>query len=109
MIRCGVDLVFIPEFEERAKRGGGGFLRKIFLERELKDTESPHLAGVFAAKEAVLKALELPVGGWHKIEVSYDKNGRPKVHVSGKKIKSCDLSIAHAGDYAMAVFVVSSR
>ncbi len=104
MIKCGVDLVFIPEFEERAKRGRKGFLRKIFLERELRNTESSHLAGVLAAKEAVMKALGLPAGSWHKIEVSYDKNGRPRARVSGKKVKSCDLSISHAGDYAIAVF-----
>jgi len=105
MTKCGVDLVFIPEFEKRAKRGGEGLLRKIFLESELKNTESSHLAGVFAAKEAAMKALELPAGSWHKIKVSYDENGRPKVHVLGKKIKKCDLSISHAGDYAIAIFV----
>ena len=105
MIKCGIDLVFIPEFEERAKRSGKGFLGKIFLESELRNTESSHLAGVFAAKEAAMKALGLPAGSWHKIEVSYDKNGRPKVHVLGKKSKRCDLSISHAGDYAIAVFV----
>ena len=105
MIKCGVDLVFIPEFEERAKRGGEGLLRKIFWESELRNTESSHLAGIFAAKEAVLKALGLPAGSWDKIEVSYGKSGRPKVRVLGKKIKSCDLSISHAGDYAVAVFV----
>lgn len=27
------------------------------------------------------------------------------MQVSGKKIQSCDLSISHAGDYAVAVFV----
>lgn len=105
MIKCGVDLVFIPEFEERAKRGGEGFLRKIFLESELKNTESSHLAGIFAAKEAVLKALGLPAGSWHKIEIVYEKNGRPKVHVLGRKIKGCDLSVSHTGDYAIAIFV----
>ena len=105
MTKCGVDLVFIPEFKKGAKRGGEGFLRKIFLESELKNTESSHLAGVFAAKEAVMKALGLPAGNWHQIEISYDKNGRPKVHVSGKRSKKYDLSISHAGDYAIAVFV----
>lgn len=105
MVKCGVDLVFIPDFQKRTKRGGEGFLGKIFLESELKDTESSHLAGIFAAKEAVVKALGLPSGSWHKIEIAYEKNGRPKVRVWGKKIKSCDLSISHAGDYAVAVFV----
>lgn len=105
MIKCGIDLVFIPKFKERTKRGGEGFLRKIFLESELRNTESSHLAGIFAAKEAAMKALGLPAGNWHKIEISYDKNGRPKAHVSGKRSKRCDLSISHAGNYAIAIFV----
>lgn len=105
MLRCGVDLVFISEFQKRAKRSGEGFLRKIFLESELKNTEVSHLARVFAAKEAVMKALGLPVGSWHRIEVSYQKSGKPGIKVLDKRIKDCDLSISHAGDYAVAVFV----
>lgn len=105
MIKCGVDLVFIPRFKESVKRGGEGFLRRVFLESELEKTEVSHLAGVFAAKEAAMKALGMPAGDWHKIEVFYQKSGKPKVKVSGKRIKNCDLSISHAGDYAVAVFV----
>jgi phosphopantetheine--protein transferase-like protein len=105
MIKCGIDLVFIPDFKKRVARGGAGFLKRIFLESELKNTEVTHLAGVFAAKEVVMKALGIKAGDWHKIEVSYDKNGKPKARILGKKVKNCDLSISHAGDYAVAVFV----
>ena len=104
-MKCGIDLVFIPDFEKRAQRGGEGFLKRIFLEGELGNREMDHLAGVFAAKEAVLKALGLPVGSWRKIEVVYEKNGKPKVKVSGQGIQGGDLSISHAGGYAVAVFV----
>ena len=106
-MKCGVDLVFIPDFKKRAQRGKKGFLKKIFLEGELKNTEVSHLAGVFAAKEAVLKASGLPVGRWHEIEIDYQESGKPKVRVSGKEIKNGDLSISHVGDYAVAVFVKS--
>lgn len=105
MIKCGIDLVFMPDFRERIERGGEGFLRKIFSASELKNMEVSHLAGGFAAKEAVMKALGIKAGGWHEIEVSYDENGKPRVRTLGKKIKNCDLSISHAGDYAIAVFV----
>lgn len=104
-MKCGVDLVFIPEFKERARRGGESFLKKIFLEGELKKTDISHPAGVFAAKEAVMKALGLSPGEWLKIKISYQKSGKPRVRVSGKEIKNSDLSISHAGDYALAVFV----
>lgn len=104
MFKTGVDLVFVPEFRTRVQRGGEGFLKKIFLESELQNTEVTHLAGVFAAKEAVVKALGLSPGEWHKIEIFYQKSGRPRVGVLGKEIKNSDLSISHAGDYAVAIF-----
>lgn len=106
MIKCGVDLVSISEFEKRLQKGGAPLIKKIFLEKELENTGVAHLAGVFAAKEAVLKALALPVGSWQHIEIAYNKKGRPKVWVGGKKFKESDLSISHAGDYAVAVFTV---
>jgi phosphopantetheine--protein transferase-like protein len=109
MLKCGVDLVFIPEFEKRLSRGKKGFLRRIFLENELGKTEVSHLAGVFAAKEAVVKALGLPPGSWHRIEVYYQKNGQPEVRVDGKKPKGGSLSISHSGEYALAVFVVQTK
>lgn len=31
MLRCGVDLVFIPEFQKRAKRSGGGLFSGTYL------------------------------------------------------------------------------
>ena len=104
-MKCGVDLIFIPDFEERIQRSGKGFLKKAFLERELENTEASHLAGVFAAKEAVLKALNLPVGSWLETEVVYQDNGKPEIRVSGKKVPNSDLGISHTGDYAIAVFV----
>jgi phosphopantetheine--protein transferase-like protein len=109
MYQCGADLVFIPEFEKRLKRGKKGFLRRIFLEKELNKTEVSHLAGVFAAKEAVVKALGLPPGSWHQIEVFYGKKGQPKVRVDAQKFKESSLSISHSGEYALAVFVVQTK
>jgi phosphopantetheine--protein transferase-like protein len=104
-MKCGVDLVFVPDFEKRARQGGETFFKKVFLETELKNSETAHLAGLFAAKEAVLKALDLPAGSWHLIEIRYQENGKPRARVFGKEIKGSHLSISHAGDYAVAVFV----
>jgi phosphopantetheine--protein transferase-like protein len=109
MLKCGADLVYVPEFEKRLKRGKEGFLRRIFLESELRNLEVSHLAGVFAAKEAVIKALALSPGSWQKIEVFYNKKGQPGVRVLGKKTKESSLSISHSGEYALAVFVVQTK
>lgn len=110
-IRTGCDLVYVKKFEDSA--GIEGFLAKVFTEHELSQDASPQtLAGFFAAKEAVIKALELPAGSWHSIEVTNNANGRPKVRLSGavEDIASQDISISHDGEYVMAttVFILES-
>jgi phosphopantetheine--protein transferase-like protein len=77
------------------------------LPSEEKNASLERLAGIFAAKEAVLKALELKAGSWKKIEVRKTKEGRPEVRLIGldKNIKSQDISISHDGQYAVAVAI----
>lgn len=103
--RVGVDLVYMPRFRTALSK----IIDKAFSPHELKNPEPGHLAGVFAAKEAVTKALGLKAGSWLNIEVANKKSGKPVVKLAknlGKgKIVSCDLSISHNGDYAIAVFV----
>lgn len=97
------------------------FLEKVFTceERELflKSRNSVQMiAGRFAAKEAVSKALGTGIGkiGWHDIEVLQDSYGKPyvKLHgratelfksISGEKIF---LSITHVRSLAAAQAVV---
>lgn len=104
-VRVGADLVYIPRFRAALSK----IVDKAFSPHELKNPESEHLAGIFAAKEAVTKALGLKAGSWLNVEIANKKSGKPVVKLAknlGKgKIVSCDLSISHNGDYAMAVFV----
>ncbi len=79
------------------------------------------IAGRFAAKEAILKALGTGLGGgvsWRQIEVLPDTLGAPHAQFSGalaRKMKAlagpgnatrCHLSISHQGDYAVAFVVL---
>lgn len=108
MIKTGIDLVYIPEFESSLRSGGENFTKKVFNSSELRNGSTQHLAGVFAAKEAIIKALSLPAGSWLKIYINNDEDGRPQVKLPKffkGKINSYDLSISHSGDYAVAVFV----
>jgi len=114
IIRCGVDLVHIPKFKKSLKRGGENFLRKIYHEQELKKTDTAHLAGIFAAKEAVMKALSLPTDSWHNIFIIHKPDGQPQVEIislpageAGHKssIINHSLSISHNGSYVIAQFV----
>lgn len=113
----GCDIVSIPRFRKILVRTPA-IRRRIFLPEEEKGASMERLAGIFAAKEAVIKAFGIPAGRWHEIEVSYHKNGKPQIKLLGRsasKLKGIlgsgaskcrgEVSIAHDGDYAMA-FVV---
>ncbi len=105
-IRVGCDVVAIPRFTKILLRTPA-MRRRIFLPRETKGASIERLAGIFAAKEAVMKATGIPAGKWHDIEISHTRAGRPRVKLSRPSASgyTCDLSIAHDGDYAFAVVV----
>lgn len=114
-ILSGVDLLYLTNFKKALKNGGENFLRRVFLDSELVKTTPEHLAGIFASKEAVIKALNLPPDSWHDIQITYKASGAPKVEVSNfdirpaegslKNISNFSLSISHDGNYVIAQFV----
>ncbi|MDB5106976.1 MAG: 4-phosphopantetheinyl transferase [Fibrobacteres bacterium] len=80
---------------------------------------APHerIAGRFAAKEAILKALGTGWGqglGWGQIEILPDASGAPVATLTGAardKLISlgatrCLVSISHQGDYATAFAII---
>ncbi len=105
-IVSGVDLVYLPRFKKALKSGGENFLRRVFAEQEL-DHEVNHLVGIFAAKEAVIKALSIPSDSWHDIRITHNSDGAPKVLILHPPIPliSHSLSISYAGTYVIAQFV----
>ncbi len=101
-IANGIDIVYLPRFNEKIKNQN--FLRKIFHPGELKNPNPSHLAGIFAAKEAVMKSLSLPAGRWLDIEIKY-RDFKPHVKLSNEinqKIKDISISISNDGDYVIA-------
>ena len=104
---CGIDLVYLPRFKEALKKGGTKFLHRVFHEGELTNQEVSHLAGIFAAKEAVIKALSLPVDSFHDIKVINKPSGGPTVEITKHELPiiNYSLSISHDGDYVIAQFV----
>ena len=66
VIRCGVDIVDVRRFEKNLE--DSRFLEKVFHASELKDSDKNRLAGIFALKEATMKALGRKVD-WKDIEV----------------------------------------
>lgn len=104
-IKVGCDIVNIKKFKRSMERGGGVFLRNIFSSHELSSNPSAQtLAGLFAAKESVKKALEITSEDWKKIEILKDKNGKPFIKLIDiqASIVSHDVSISHDEDYAIS-------
>jgi phosphopantetheine--protein transferase-like protein len=96
----GIDLVFIPEFRERVAVSGGKILELAFDSSEIRSPQLEHLAGLWAAKEAVIKAASTPPSKWTDIVITHDGSGKPQATLGGQEFA---ISIAHHGDYAVAV------
>ena len=110
-IRVGTDLVEIGRFKRKLD-SSPSVLRELFSPHELQNADPIHLAGIFAAKEAVIKALDLAPGGWLKIEISYQESGKPILKFSNNtrdKLDNFDLSISHDGNYVVAVFITTLK
>lgn len=103
----GIDLIGITKVEKILERHGEKFLEKVFTDDEIKYIEEKHfmpqtVAGIYAAKEAMLKELGTGIGEYSlkDVEVFHDEKGRPY----GKARDKCfDISISHEGDYGVAV------
>ena len=117
-LRTGVDLIEISRIGEVVSRHGKHYLERIYTPAELdlcgKRAES--LAGRFAAKEAVAKALGCGIGEveWKEIEILGGEQNAPMLNLSGKAaqkaqelgLESWSLSLSHSQSDAVA-FVVA--
>ncbi|HLJ62069.1 MAG TPA: holo-ACP synthase [bacterium] len=116
----GLDVVEVPRVERVIARWGEAFLGRVFTAAELRHVgASPsvaqRLAGRFAAKEAVMKALGTGWRGvaWREIEIENDALGNPLVRLTGRAaeaalrrgIGSWAVSISHTRDLATAVVI----
>lgn len=103
----GVDVVEVSRFETFSQNKSSNFLQKVFTSYELdycfqyKDV-APHLAGIFAAKEAVSKALGAKRYPFIEIEIRHRKDGKP-VAYQHMKVLPISISIAHTSSVSIAV------
>ena len=118
ILQTGVDLIEISRIEDAVFRHGEHYLKRIYTPSELelcaKRVES--LAGRFAAKEAVAKALGCGIGdvGWKEIEILDDAQHAPALHLHGNAVQKADelgltnwsVSLSHSQSQAIA-FVVA--
>ena len=116
-MKIGTDIIQIKRIETLIEKYGDTFKKRFLIEDEitsLKKIES--IAGYWAAKEAISKALGCGIGGslsFHDIIISKNHLGAPTFILSTEaqkihQIKSTSLSISHDGGFAIAVAVVST-
>lgn len=125
-LACGVDVVEVAKLRKAIVRTGKPFLKRVFTPLEVDYAQSRprtkflHLAGRFAAKEAVIKALSQmdarAVVPMNRIELYNDNQGRPHIRLltaAGKVSRSkmyqsitIHISIAHVESVAVANAIV---
>ncbi len=114
----GVDMVECERIAQSIERYGERFLDRVYTSHErdycyARKNPVPHLAGRFAAKEAVLKVLGTGwTNGiaWTDIEVRNAASGQPSVRLTGRCREIADeqglvkilISISHIGTHAIA-------
>ena len=105
MANIGIDLVNIAEFQTRLEQSGG--VEKVFIGSELAENPKlESLAGIFAAKEAFMKALGRKID-WREVWIEKDASGKPVVrslHLGAEQ--NASVSISHDGAYAIAAVVL---
>ena len=116
-LRSGIDTIEIARLEEIRPNIRTRFIRRVLTEKEIAQAQDRNdaLTGVFAAKEAVSKALGTGIGKvhWQDIEIIHLPSGQPTVRLYGNAIKVAELlgikewsvSISHDRTKAVAMAV----
>jgi holo-[acyl-carrier protein] synthase len=117
VLGLGLDLVDVARFERVLARRPA-LARRLFSAEELRYAGTlrnpvPTLAGRFAAKEAVMKALGVGIGAidWTDVSVLRRPGGAPQLVVGGRAARLADrlgvggwsISISHTAAVAGAV------
>jgi len=118
IVGIGIDMVEVARVAAAVERHGDRFLARVFTPAEAEYCRSrgvpaQHLAGRFAVKEAVLKALRTGWGDgilWREVEVSRGPAGEPSVELSGAAarraakmgIVTIHVSLSHTREHAIA-------
>jgi holo-[acyl-carrier protein] synthase len=116
LIGMGVDITEVRRLRQAVDKWGQDFLQRIFTVEELKNAKNKssfyqHLAGRFAAKEAVFKALGDKNLGWQDVQILNDPEGKPYCFLFNQKGKKLEahISISHVKTYAVASAVIMQK
>lgn len=114
----GVDIIEIARIAQAVTKEE--FWKRVYTPLEWTAAKGLafHLAGCFAAKEALLKAMGTGLAGfsWLEMEVRHEPSGAPYLQVSGKvaqflaaqKVARIHLSISHSKENAIAQVILET-
>lgn len=122
ILGMGTDIVEISRIRKLLKKDSSEFLSRIYTENELRESgikknSAEYLAGRWAVKEALSKALGCGIGAdcnWKDISTTNDSKGAPNVHLSGTAAKTAKtkgtrkihVSISHEKHYACSTVIL---
>lgn len=116
-LSSGIDTIEISRLDEIKPEIKERFIQRVFTEKEIEQARnrSEVLSGLFAAKEAVSKALGTGIGfvSWRDIEIIHMSTGQPTVVLHGNAksvanqlgLTSWSVSISHDRNKAIAMAV----
>jgi holo-[acyl-carrier protein] synthase len=121
VLRTGIDILEIERLSTLSLAIRDRFLNRVFTPREIAEAQGnwETLAGRFAVKEAVAKALGTGIGavGWKSIEIQRGANGEPLLNLLEKAaeeaqaqgLQTWSVSISHSKGLAVAVVVAAGE
>jgi|LGOV01.1.fsa_nt_gb holo-[acyl-carrier protein] synthase len=121
-MKVGIDSVLVKRFEKMENLDA--FLNKYFTEYEIKyiNGKGEHkfetMAGLYSAKEAFLKALQIGIGAGislKSVEIRHNNKGAPFVEITAflkgflasQVLKEVSLSITHTKNQATAICIIN--
>ncbi len=121
ILRSGVDILEIDRLVQLQAEIKPRFLARVFTPDELRicNGSDGGLAGRFAVKEAVAKALGCGIGAvsWQDIEILQGQSGEPLLVLHGKAlemsnqmgIQTWSVSISHSASLAIGFAVAAGE
>src|SRR3989338_6971850 len=116
IIGTGVDITEVKRLRQAVEKWGDSFLERLFTQEEVANAKTrgswyQHLAGRFAAKEAIFKAMGDAKLNWKDVQILNDKEGKPHCRILNGRGRKIDvhISISHVKTYAVANAIVAQK
>ncbi len=118
-IRSGIDIIEISRLAEIKPAIRDRFIERVYTPSEIEQAQNRNeaLSGLFAAKEAVSKALGTGIGyvNWREIEILHLETGQPVLNLYGNAkivadqqgLTEWSVSISHDRNKAIALAVAT--